>query len=183
MIHFSHTWWFTNDMSTTHCGTNIVRIRVGLFNDILRFDYALHLILLLNLILCLTAQFEIMDLHVFCFYVGILLLFFLMKRCVFSILQKKNAPLFTGGNPKKCVFFLILPKSILKIYVGRNWYLFLEQLLFENQEKNALFWISACKLGCVFFFAKLKKRTFSSKKKVIWFPRKNKIRANPITFL
>ena len=62
-------------MSTTHCGTNIVRIRVGLFNDILRFDYALHLILLLNLILCLTAQFETMDLHVFCFYVGILLLF------------------------------------------------------------------------------------------------------------
>ena len=30
-----------------------------------------------------------------------------------------------------------------------------------------------------FFFAKLKKRTFSSKKKVIGFPRKNKIRANP----
>ena len=29
-------------MSTTHCGTNIVRIRVGLFNDILRFDYALR---------------------------------------------------------------------------------------------------------------------------------------------
>ena len=28
-------------MSTTHCGTNIVRIRVDLFNDILRFDYAL----------------------------------------------------------------------------------------------------------------------------------------------
>ena len=28
-------------MSTTYCGTNIVRIRVGLFNDILRFDYAL----------------------------------------------------------------------------------------------------------------------------------------------
>ena len=41
MIHFSYTWWFTNDMSTTHCGTNIVRIRVGLLNDILRFDYAL----------------------------------------------------------------------------------------------------------------------------------------------
>ena len=43
MIHFSYTWWFTNDMSTTHCGTNIVRIRVGLFNDILRFDYALRI--------------------------------------------------------------------------------------------------------------------------------------------
>ena len=42
MIHFSYTWWFTNDMSTTHCGTNIVKIRVGLFNDILRFDYALR---------------------------------------------------------------------------------------------------------------------------------------------
>ena len=42
MIHFSYTWWFTNDMSTTHCGANIVRIRVGLSNDILRFDYALR---------------------------------------------------------------------------------------------------------------------------------------------
>ena len=31
-------------MSTTHCGTNIVRIRVDLFNDILRFDYALQII-------------------------------------------------------------------------------------------------------------------------------------------
>ena len=30
-------------MSTTHCGTNIVRIRVGLLNDILRFDYALRI--------------------------------------------------------------------------------------------------------------------------------------------
>ena len=30
-------------MSTTHCGTNIVRIRVDLFNDILRFDYALQI--------------------------------------------------------------------------------------------------------------------------------------------
>ena len=29
-------------MSTTHCGTNIVRIRVDLFNDILRFDYVLQ---------------------------------------------------------------------------------------------------------------------------------------------
>ena len=43
MIHFSYTRLFTNDMSTTHCGTNIVRIRVGLFNDILRFDYALRI--------------------------------------------------------------------------------------------------------------------------------------------
>ena len=32
-----------NYMSTTHCGTNIVRIRVGLLNDILRFDYALRI--------------------------------------------------------------------------------------------------------------------------------------------
>ena len=68
MIHFSHTWWFTNDMSTTHCGTNIVRIRVGLFNDILRFDYALHLILLLNLILCLTAQFECSPVYILPFF-------------------------------------------------------------------------------------------------------------------
>ena len=30
-------------MSTTHCETGIVRIRVGLFNDILRFDYALRI--------------------------------------------------------------------------------------------------------------------------------------------
>ena len=30
-------------MSTTHCGTNIVRNRVGLLNDILRFDYALRI--------------------------------------------------------------------------------------------------------------------------------------------
>ena len=42
LIHFSYTWWFTNDMSTTHCGANIVRIRVGLSNDILRFVYALR---------------------------------------------------------------------------------------------------------------------------------------------
>ena len=39
-------------MSTTHCGTNIVRIRVGLFNDILRFDYALCIFFnFLNLLL------------------------------------------------------------------------------------------------------------------------------------
>ena len=30
-------------MSTTHCETNIVRIRVDLLNDILRFDYALQI--------------------------------------------------------------------------------------------------------------------------------------------
>ena len=33
-------------MSTTHCETNIVRIRVDLLNDILRFDYVLHIFLL-----------------------------------------------------------------------------------------------------------------------------------------
>ena len=49
MIHFSYTWWFTNDMSTTHCGTNIVRIRVDLLNDILRFDYALRIFFFLFL--------------------------------------------------------------------------------------------------------------------------------------
>ena len=49
MIHFSYTWWFTNDMSTTHCGTNIVRIRVDLLNDILRFDYALRIFFFLLL--------------------------------------------------------------------------------------------------------------------------------------
>ena len=32
-------------MSTTHCETGIVRIRVGLFNDILRFVRALCIIL------------------------------------------------------------------------------------------------------------------------------------------
>ena len=106
MIHFSHTWWFTNDMSTTHCGTNIVRIRVGLFNDILRFDYALHLILLLNLILCLTAQFEIMDLHVFCFYVGILLLFFFDEKVrFFNFAKKKRTPIYRRKS-KKVRFFL-----------------------------------------------------------------------------
>ena len=35
-------------MSTTHCETNIVRIRVDLFNDILRFDYALQFFFLKN---------------------------------------------------------------------------------------------------------------------------------------
>ena len=35
-------------MSTTHCGTNIVRIRVDLFNDILRFDYVLQTFFFLN---------------------------------------------------------------------------------------------------------------------------------------
>ena len=49
MIHFSNTRWFTNDMSTTHCGTNIVRIRVDLLNDILRFDYALRIFFFLFL--------------------------------------------------------------------------------------------------------------------------------------
>ena len=43
-------------MSTTHCGTNIVRIRVDLLNDILRFDYALQIfffvILNKDIILC-----------------------------------------------------------------------------------------------------------------------------------
>ena len=38
-------------MSTTHCGTNIVRIRVGLFNDILRFDYALRIFFFHKLLL------------------------------------------------------------------------------------------------------------------------------------
>ena len=36
-------------MSTTHCGTNIVRIRVDLLNDILRFDYALRIFFFLFL--------------------------------------------------------------------------------------------------------------------------------------
>ena len=35
-------------MSTTHCGTNIVRIRVDLFNDILRFDYVLQTFFFFN---------------------------------------------------------------------------------------------------------------------------------------
>ena len=44
-------------MSTTHCETNIVRIRVDLLNDILRFDYALQIffcfvILNKDIILC-----------------------------------------------------------------------------------------------------------------------------------
>ena len=55
MIQFSYTWWFTNDMSTTHCGTNIVRMRVDLLNDILRFDYVLRIFLL-----CRTNYFNFM---------------------------------------------------------------------------------------------------------------------------
>ena len=52
-------------MSTTHCGTNIVRIRVDLFNDILRFDYVLQIfffffkhIILCDLILPISVDWE-----------------------------------------------------------------------------------------------------------------------------
>ena len=52
-------------MSTTHCETGIVRIRVGLFNDILRFDYVLCIILyfmvqnfILNCTVLLCAENE-----------------------------------------------------------------------------------------------------------------------------
>ena len=52
-------------MSTTHCETGIVRIRVGLFNDILRFDYVLRIILyfmvqnfILNCTVLLCAENE-----------------------------------------------------------------------------------------------------------------------------
>ena len=45
-------------MSTTHCGTNIVRIRVGLLNDILRFDYALRIFFFISSYCELSANIE-----------------------------------------------------------------------------------------------------------------------------
>ena len=61
MIHFRYTWEFLNYLSTTEYGTTIVRIKVGLLNDILRFDYALRIFFSLNKLLiwfnCLTTSY------------------------------------------------------------------------------------------------------------------------------
>ena len=74
-------WWLTNDMSTTHCETNIVRIRVGLFNDILRFDYVLLLFFLHNIKTWVNWS-TLTIFIVMCFCIGHSLLFVCQKSTI-----------------------------------------------------------------------------------------------------
>ena len=109
--------------------------------------------------------------------------FFDEKVRFFNFAKKKTHPNLQAEIQKSAFFswfsnkscskkrYQFLPTYILSILFGRI------------KKKTHFFGFPPVNWGAFFFFCKIEKTHLFIKKKVIGFPRKNKIRANPITFL